>query len=96
MSVQSRAETSQKFTWPAVIVPDAGVTVALSVTIVPDATVVTGPELDDTARAVVVTSLLCAGAARFATRSRPMVKPIEGMFLQLIDENQDRTRKITA
>ena len=96
MSVQYFADASQKLTWPAPIVPDEGVTVAFSVTTAPEGTVVTGPELDDTTRAVVVINLLCAGATRLALRNRVMAKLIEEMCRKLIDENQDMTRRIAA
>ena len=95
MSVQYFADASQKFTWPALIGPEVGVTVAVRVTIVPDGTVVTGPELDDTPRAVVVINLLCAGAARLAPRNRAMTK-LEGICWKVIDENRDLTRRIAA
>ena len=75
--MQYFADASQKFTWPAGILPEAGVSVAVSVTTVPDGTVVTGPELDDTDRTVDVITLLCAGAARHALRNKAMAKLVE-------------------
>ena len=96
MSVQYFADASQKVTLPVLIVPDAGVTVAVSVTTVPEGTVVTGPELEDTAREVVVTTLLCARAARLAPRKTAIAKLAERLCWNVIDENQDLTCKIAA
>jgi hypothetical protein len=93
MSVQYFAEASQKFTWPAPIVPEAGLTVALRVRIVPDATVVTDPEPADTEREVVVTPLVCAGATRLAPRNRAMATVVEGRCWKVTDENQDLMRR---
>ncbi len=92
MSVQYFTEASQKFTWPAPIVPEAGLTVALRVRIVPDATVVTDPEPVDTEREVVETTLVCAGATRLAPRSA-MATVVEGMCWKVTDENQDLMRR---
>jgi len=91
--VQYFADASQKFTWPAPIVPEAGVTVAVSVTTLPNGTVVTGPELDATASAVAVVTLLCAGEVRAALRNTATTKAVEERW-ELTDENQDLTREI--
>jgi hypothetical protein len=62
MSVQCCAEASQKFTCPALIVPEAGVTVAVNVTTVPEATLVTEVEPEVSASTVVVLTFPWAAA----------------------------------
>jgi hypothetical protein len=70
MSVQYCADASQKFTWPALIEPDAGVTAAVRVTTVPSATVVFDPPFVVNAKVVVVTTLLWAAEARLIEKKR--------------------------
>ena len=62
MSVQYFAVASQKFTCPVVTAVDPAVTVAVSVTTVPEVTVVTGPDAEVTTSVVVVDALVCAAA----------------------------------
>jgi hypothetical protein len=62
MSVQCAAEASQKFTCPGVTGVAPAFTDAVSVTTLPEATVVTALPPEVTARIVVVAALVCAEA----------------------------------
>src|SRR5258708_14220031 len=65
MSVQNAAEPSQKFTWPGVSANAPALTVAVSVTGLPEATELTTLVPDVTA-SVVVDATFCADAATTA------------------------------
>ena len=67
--MQYFAEASQKFTCPVVNAVDPAFTVAVSVTTVPEAIVVTGADAEVTASVVVVDALVCAAAGFQATHS---------------------------
>ena len=62
ISSQYSADASQKFTSPGVTGVESASTVAVSVTTLPDTTVVTALPAVVTARVVVVTVFVCAGA----------------------------------
>src|ERR1700691_4867674 len=62
ISVQNVAEASQKFTWPALIVPEADVTAAVSVIVLPVVMFAALPEAAVTVKAVVVTAPVAAAA----------------------------------
>jgi hypothetical protein len=78
--VQYIADASQKFTCPVVNGVDPAVTVAVSVTTLPDDTVKTGPLPEVTASVVAVAVLACA-VARFevpqTTKARRPHKAID-------------------
>lgn len=60
--MQYFAVVSQKLTWPGVTAAVPSCTVAVSVTTLPEATVVTAPPPEVTARVVVVAAFACAEA----------------------------------
>ena len=64
ISVQYAAEASQKFTWPALIVPEVDVTAAVSAIVVPVVMFVALPEVAVTVNVVVVTGAAAAVAVK--------------------------------
>jgi hypothetical protein len=96
MSVQYVADASQKFTWPVLIAPEAGVTVAVRMTTVPVGTEVDDPALVVTARAVVVATLLCADATTPIASHNAIATLVEEISRKGREENQEETHKIAA
>ena len=90
MPAQYVTPPSQKFTWPAAIVPDAGVTVAVNVTLVPYGTLDVALPLAVTASTVVVAVFACdADAGEMASRKiseENIVRPMRA----LIDRKDNR------
>jgi glutamate racemase len=69
MSMQYLADTSQKFTCPVVNVVVPAVTEAVSVTTVPEVTVVTGSPATVVASVIALNALVCAATEVHGTHS---------------------------
>jgi hypothetical protein len=79
ISVQDLAKESQKFTWPGVTGADPAMTVAVSVTTLPDETVVTALPPLLTASTVVVVGMARTG--QLAASSHPRVNVTENLVV---------------
>ena len=85
ISVQNVAEASQKFTWPALIVPEADVTAAVSVIVLPVVMFAALPEAAVTVKAVVVTAPVAAAAVGVKPVANAIAKmPVQKMPVKAV------------